>query len=114
MLARGLLARLGGLLRPPAGDAALDAAVDRAIDRVEPRLRLFPGYPARYRKAVAHGIEYARDLAARVPGPIRLDSDTFNRDPRVHAMFVSLAEVKAGMCVSQEIREYRRTHPLPG
>ena len=112
--AGGLLARLGGLIRPAPVDPALDAAVDHAIERVEPRLRLFSGYPARYRKAVARGLEYARELAGCIPGPVELNPETFNRDPRIHAMFVSLQEVMSGMCVSQEIRDYRRAHPLPG
>lgn len=112
MPSHGLLARLSGLLRPPPPDPTVDAAVERAIERVEPRLRLLPGYPARYRKAVAHGLEYARALAARIPGPVELNAETFNRDPGIHAMFVSLQEVMTGLCLSQEMREYRSAHPL--
>lgn len=93
-------------------DPLLATAVERAVERVEPRLKLAGGYPQRYREAVAHALDYVRDLATRVPGPIDLGRESFARDPTVHALFGSVDEVKAAMCMSQAMRDYTRDHPL--
>lgn len=98
----------------PADTPELLAAVERAVTRVEPRLKLEGGYPGRYREAVGHALAYCRALAARVPGPINVDRESFARDPLVHALFPSVQEVRAAMCVSQAMRDYRKAYPDAG
>lgn len=89
----------------------LSAAVERAVERVEPRLKQAGGYPDRYWKAVAHGLEYAHDLAAQVPGPVVIDREAYASDPLVHALFASPDEVRTALCVSQSMREFRSGNP---
>lgn len=98
------------------GKASLDAdvasAVARAVDKVEPLLKQSGGYPQRYAKAVAHALAYAHDVAAAIPGPVRIDREHFATDPTVHALFGSIDEVRAAMCASQAMREYVQACPL--
>lgn len=91
-------------------DVAL--AIGRAVDRVDPLLRQVAGYPERYADGVARGLAYARELAARVPGPLNIDRAHFASDPTVHALFASVDEVKAAMCASKAMRDYAEARPL--
>lgn len=109
-MAVGLLSKLFGSGRAT-DSPELARAVDRAVSLVEPRLKLEGGYPGRYREAVGHALGYCRDLAARVPGPISVDRESFVHDPLVHALFPSIDEVRAAMCISQAMRDYRKAHP---
>jgi hypothetical protein len=106
----GILGRWLQLGRAPL-DADLELAVARAVDEVEPRLRQVGGYPDRYARAVAHALEYARALAAEIPGPVSIDREHFASDPTVHALFGSIDEVRAAMCASQAMREYTQACP---
>lgn len=106
----GLIARLFHTA-PPVETPDLQTAVERAVYLVEPRLKLAGGFPDRYRKPVAHALTYCRRLAAKVPGPIPVDRESYARDPLVHALFPSVDEVRAAMCISQAMRDYRKTYP---
>lgn len=106
----GILGRWLKLGRAPL-DADLELAVARAVDQVDPLLRQVGGYPDRYAKAVAYSLEYAKDLATRVPGPLRIDREHFATDPTVHALFGSIDAVRAAMCASQAMREYVQACP---
>jgi len=56
------------------------AAIDRAVSAVEPLLKQMSGYPDSYRKPVAAALEYARVLAASVPGPVTIDRESYAGD----------------------------------
>jgi hypothetical protein len=106
----GLLGKLFGAERRVDSPDLL-AAIERAIDRVEPRLKQIGGYPDRYRKPVAHALEYVRTLATQVPGPVAVNRDAYASDPLVHALFSSPDEIRAALCASQAMHDYRRVHP---
>lgn len=106
----GLLGKLFGAERR-VDSPDLQAAIERAVDRVEPRLKQIGGYPDHYRAPVAHALEYVRALAAQVPGPVAVNREAYASDPLVHALFSSPDDIRATLCVSQAMREYRRDHP---
>lgn len=106
----GLLGRLLGNDRG-ADSPQLAAAIERAVEQVEPRLRQAGGYPERYRRAVAHALDYAHGLAGQVPGPVAISREAYVSDPLVHALFASPGDVHTALCVSQAMREFRRDHP---
>lgn len=56
-------------------------AIERAVSAVEPLLKQAGGYPGIYRKPVATALEYARSLAASVPGPVALNRERMPRTP---------------------------------
>ncbi|NTV95028.1 MAG: hypothetical protein HGA75_06375 [Thiobacillus sp.] len=92
----------------------LPAAIERAVDLVEPMLRQVGGYPERYRRAVAHALDYAFTLAGQLPGPVRVSREDFAGDALVHALFASPDDIHAALCMSQAMRDYRHDSPDAG
>jgi len=90
---------------------ALPAAVERAVSAVEPLLKHMSGYPDHYRKPVATALEYARQLAVSVPGPVKVDRESFARDAFVHALFPSADLIRDALCTSHAMRKYQREFP---
>lgn len=109
----GLLDRLFPSRRPPSSPEQVEA-VERAVYLVEPRLLQAGGYPDRYLRGVANALDYVRGLAAQVPGPLRINRETYARDPLVHAMFSSVDEVRSALCVSRAMSDFRRDYPDAG
>jgi hypothetical protein len=102
----GFLNTLFSGLRPAAADPELDAAAERVVYTVEPKLKLAGGYPQRYRKAVAHALGYARDLASQVPGPVDINREAYTKDPFIRAIFASPDEFKSALCMSRSMQEF--------
>jgi hypothetical protein len=86
-------------------------AVDWAVDRVDPILRQMGGYPARYRKPVAHALDYAHALAARIPGPVSITPESHSSDPLVHAMFPLRDDLYVAMENSRAMRDFFQAYP---
>ena len=55
-------------------------AIERAVLAVEPLLKQIGGYPDSYRKPVAVALEYARSLAASLPGPVMINRESYAMD----------------------------------
>lgn len=86
-------------------------AIERAVNAVEPRLKQTSGYPESYQKSVATALEYARSLAANVPGPVALNRESYARDSFVHALFPSLDFVTDALVSSLAVQDYFRDFP---
>lgn len=84
----------------------LDAAVERVVHAVEPKLKFAGGYPQRYRGAVAHALDYVRELARQVPGPIAVNREAYGKSPFVRAIFASPDEFQTALCTSRAMQEY--------
>ena len=69
MAINGFFKNLFSGLNGAAPNPELDAAVERVGRAVEPNLKFAGGYPQRYRKAAAHALAYARELARGYPSP---------------------------------------------
>ena len=98
------------VLRNEPADPALDAAVEYVVNQLEPRLKFAGGYPQRYRKAVAHALAHARELADAVPGPVTINREAYVQDPFIRAIFASPDDFKSALCMSQAMRDYTREH----
>ena len=88
-------------------------AVDRAILAIEPYLKQLHEYPDGYRKPVMTALEYAHQLALRVPGPIVVNPDTFAKDTYVHAIFPSADLIAEAFRSSRTVQEYLKKTPKP-
>ncbi len=84
----------------------LSAAIERAVSSVEPLLKKISGYPGSYREPVRVALEYARDLAARIPGPVIIDQESYARDSFVHALFPDADSVTEAICSSSALQGY--------
>ena len=86
-------------------------AIAWAVDRVDPVLKQMGGYPERYRKPVAHALEYAHALAARIPGPVSVTPESHSADPIVHTMFPLREDLHVAMDNSRAMQEFFQTYP---
>lgn len=86
-------------------------AIDRAVSKVEPLLKQTGGYPGIYRKPVATALEYARNLAASVPGPVEINRESYARDPLVHALFPSLDFIQDAFTTSRALQDHYHEFP---
>lgn len=90
------------------------SAIERAVTGVEPLLRQSGGYPGNYRKSVINAVEYAHSLAAKLPGPVAIDRESYARDAFVHVLFPSLDSVTEALCSSLGLQDYLREFPASG
>jgi uncharacterized protein YqgQ len=86
-------------------------AIERAVSAVEPRLMQTSGYPGSYRKPVSTALEYSRNLAASIPGPVAVNRKSYARDALVHALFPSVDFVVEALCTSCALQDYHREFP---
>jgi hypothetical protein len=86
-------------------------AIDRAISGVEPLLKQISSYPHSYRKPVAFALEYARSLAASLPGPVIVSRESYAKDAFVHALFPAMDTVSETLCSSMAVQDYRHNFP---
>ncbi len=101
------LAFLLGFFRPEGPDVPeLDEALGRAVSLVDSRLPQARGWPKRYRRPIAAALEQAGHVAGAIPGPVRLDAESFQFDPLVHALFASTQQMQEVIRDSQAIRDY--------
>lgn len=84
------------------------SAIERAVTRVEPLLKQVSGYPENYRKPVAAALEYAHGLAAKVPGPVTVDRESYAKDAFVHIIFPDIDSVTGAICSSLALQDYLR------
>ena len=86
-------------------------AIERAITLVEPLLRQNGGYPEIYRTPVATALEYARNLATSIPGPVEINRESYARDPFVHALFPSIDFIQDAFSASRALQDHYQEFP---
>ncbi|MEI7456261.1 MAG: hypothetical protein WCK93_06005 [Nitrosomonadales bacterium] len=84
------------------------AAIDYAVGRVEPLLRQTGGYPGDFRKPVIKALQYAQELAAKLPGPVCINPEAYALDAYVHAIFPSLESFPEAINMSRAMQDYLR------
>jgi hypothetical protein len=78
-----------------AAEEELLRAVEKAADLVDPKIRWVSGYRRRLKPAVARTLAYADELIARIPGPIIIHAERWDKDPHLRAIFSSPEEIPA-------------------
>lgn len=84
----------------------LPQAIERAVSAVEPLLKQTGGYPEIYRKPALTALEYARSLAASIPGPVEINRESYAKDPFVHALFPSIDFVQDAFVASRALQDH--------
>ncbi len=95
--------------KDPSGDAdeaATRAAIEQLVEDVDPRIRLIRGYRKKLRPGVEIALKHARDIAARLPGPFALDTNTWRTEPLINVAFARADELPAAISRSVEVREF--------
>ena len=93
------------------GNPELLLSIERAVSGVEPLLKQISGYPENYRKPVSVALEYARSLAASVPGPLMIDRESYAKDAFVHVIFPDIDSLTEAICSSLALQDYLRDSP---
>ncbi len=98
----------GNKTDPPdsAEEAAIRDAIEQLVEDTDPRIRLISRYQKKLRPGVEVALKHARDIVARIPGPIALDTETWRMDPLVNAAFARADEIPDMVSRSQEVREF--------
>lgn len=89
-------------------------AVERAVNAVEPLLKQTGDYPEAFRAPVQAALEYAHELAMRVPGPVTISRESYASDPLVHALFPSLNSIVDAMDCSLPLHDHLQQFPAGG
>lgn len=106
----GLITNLFGKQDVPQ-TPALKTAVEHAVSSVEPLLLQAGGYPEHYHRPVSVALEYARQLAYSLPGPVKIDREAYARDAFVHALFPDINAISEAITSSLDMQEYLRHAP---
>lgn len=108
--ARQAMSALAGHGAPPM-DPELASLLPWALEQVDPRLAGMSGLGRAHADALAQGWGYCRRLAGDVPGPLRVDAQSFARDPLVHALFGSAEGIAQALTRSRAVRDWLRDRP---
>ena len=84
----------------------IETAVEHAVSAVEPLLKQTGGYPEHYHRPVSVALEYARQLAGSLPGPVLIDREAYARDAFVHALFPDANAISDAITSSLSMQEY--------
>ena len=106
----GLFSSLFGRNKTDSLDRAEEAAVRDAIEQLvedtDPRIRVISRYQKKLRPGVEVALKHARDIVARIPGPVALNAETWRTDPLINAAFARAADIPEVISRSVEVREF--------
>ena len=103
----GLLTNLFGK-QDVSNSPQLRTAIEHAVSAVQPLLMQASGYPRAYFKPVGVALEYARDLAHSLPGPVLVDREAYAQDAFVHTLFPDINAISDAVSASLSMQEYLR------
>lgn len=102
-----LLSTIAHLIKPaPPPDPEVAAALDRVIGMVDPLVRAAPQLEKHLAGAVEHALGYCQGLVAALPGPLAINRQAFGRDPLIHALFATAADIDEMLGRSQAVRDF--------
>jgi hypothetical protein len=88
--------------------AVLDELIERMVQDSDPSIRGVPDYRRQLRKPVENALKHIEGLIASIPGPFNLSAESWDKDPLVHALFVSPDEVCALLQNCAELQAFFR------
>lgn len=104
------LERLWSRLKPLSAErklkeAEINQAIERVVDQVDPRIRGLMSYRRKLFPAVERALDYSKELAQRLPGPVQVDRKSWNVDPVVNSLFGSMDKLR--WCLTgPEVRKF--------
>jgi hypothetical protein len=91
--------------------AAVNRAIERVVEQADPRLRGLMGYRKALFPVVEEGLAYSEELAARFPGPVRLDRAAWSADPQVNALFGDVEALRR-VISGPAVRAWAKANPM--
>lgn len=91
--------------RTPRRDARLDETVDRVAQSISPKIKAVRDYRRRLREPVRQAMEYFRQAAESLVGPVVMEPNLWRTDPLLNACFVSMEEMNAFLRGNESLRK---------
>jgi hypothetical protein len=110
------LAKLRDILDEPCPDHIrpcdeLWEAVDLVVKLSHPDIHYVPHYQTKLMPAVEHTLNYADEMIQRLPGPILIEKDSWNRNPFIRTIFLDGAQFVQFFSESPVLKEfYQKTN----
>ena len=76
-------------------EAALVEMIERMVQNSDPSMRKVAGYRQHLQKPVENALEHIEGLISSIPGPLVLSAESWDKDPLIHALFVSPDEIRS-------------------
>ena len=86
-------------------EKAIRRAIERAVDQSNPRMRGINGYRQKLYEPMSRCLDHAERLARRIPGPIRLNRESWAQDPLLNALFSDPGRIRWALS-SSDCRDY--------
>jgi hypothetical protein len=87
-------------------EAALLELIERMVQDSDPSIRKVAEYRQRLQKPVANALGYIEGLISSIPGPFSLSSESWDKDPLIHALFVSPDEIRSLLQNCAELKSF--------
>jgi len=108
----GVAGRLFGAAAPPDADQAIvEQTIEAIVDAVDPRIRSDRHYRRALEPGVRRTIAHMRGIAQRLPAPIVLSPESWQREPLVKACFARPEDVRALLGRSRELYRFFDANP---
>jgi hypothetical protein len=82
--------------------------IERLVQESDPGIRKVPGYRQQLQKPVENALGHIEGLISSIPGPVRLSAESWDRDPLIHALFVSPDEIRSLLRDGAELKSFFR------
>jgi hypothetical protein len=69
--------------------------IERMVQDSDPSIRKAAGYRKQLKQPVENALGHIESLISSIPGPFRLSTEAWDKDPLMHALFVSPDEIRS-------------------
>jgi hypothetical protein len=69
--------------------------IERMIQDSDPSIRKVAGYRKQLKQPVENALGHIESLISSIPGPFSLSAESWDKDPLIHALFVSPDEIRS-------------------
>ncbi len=69
--------------------------IERMVQDSDPSIRKVAGYRKQLQQPVENALGHIESLIASIPGPFSLSAEAWDKDPLIHALFVSPDEIRS-------------------
>jgi hypothetical protein len=87
-------------------DAALVKMIERMVQDSDPSIRKVAGYRQQLQGPVENALGYIEGLISSIPGPFGLSAESWDKDPLMHALFVSPDEIRSLLQSCAELKSF--------
>lgn len=81
-------------------------AVDLVVKLSHPNIHYAPHYRKKLRPAVEHTLQYADELIGRLPAPVSVDADSWNKDPFIRTAFADSRQFRDFFSDSTTLKDF--------